>query len=612
MRFRNRLTLFLLALIGGVQIVTMAVVYSYARHAATEQGVRELALAGEALQQNLDIIAERVTTGVEVLALDFGLRTAIAEQDRATALSVLRNHGRRIKARRMMLVDLDGRVTADTALPDAPVTPFAFDALIEAAWLDGGASALVTEKGDTSWMIAAPIDAPETIAFVVAFAPVDSSLLAELSEASGAPVTISLVTQGSEPNANNDPDWRILAAGGDGARGANTGLSFDLAATPTGRTTYQGAKYLYAATPLSTAKKSMPIYALHEYRLTDVLAGNWSLFGPLLLILTGGLVVAGVGALTISSSVAAPLERLAVAAGALRGGEYNDRIGKIGGARELVELGSALDNAADAVRAREAALIETNVSLEAARDEAREADRAKSIFISNMSHELRTPLNAIIGFADVIRGEQLGPVGTGDYLTYANYIADGGRGLLDLHNAILDIARLESGKFDLLKDENDLREVVEDATDALSQMAKDKSVAVRFSRGDKRLLVDSDHSALVKALRHILHNAIKFTPENGSIAISVKDHGDAFAIVVRDTGIGMEEREIARLLRPFQRAHVDYSSDYPGAGLGLSIAQGVAALHGGRLSITSQPEVGTNVSLILPYIEKAQNIERAA
>lgn len=606
MRFRNRISLFIIILIAGVQGLAIAVSYSYARHAMIDQGKRDLAVANQTFMRHLDMLADRVATGVNVLALDFGLRQAIAENDHATALSALRNHGRRINASRMMYLDTDGGVQADTANPESDAKPFPFGDLIDRAYLDGVATGLVTLEGETYWTVVAPVTAPTLIGFVGAFVPVDGALLDELRSLAPTPLSISLVTFGPKG------EWVVLASSSD---------RHSAAALPAGFNPYDEdaqierrseGDYIYSAAKLPTARNSLPVFVMHEHLLDDVFASNWSLFGPLLFVMAGGLGLAAIGAFVIARGVSAPLESLAAAARRISKGDYDmDAPGKAG-SNEVNQLSIALKDMVGAVRDRESALKDTAQSLAVARDEARDADRVKSQFIANMSHELRTPLNSIIGFADIIRQQQLGPIPDAEYLKYANYIANGGRGLLDLHNSILDIARIEAGKFDLRPDLYDLREVMDDATDYVAGAASSKNIAIDKKDGDARLNIDGDFAALSKALRNILHNAVKFSPAGATVDFILTSKDGAAEITIKDRGVGMAQEDVARLIKPFQRSHGEYDAEFPGAGLGLSIADAIIRLHGGKLSIVSAPMAGTTATIRLPLKAASSGMKEVA
>ncbi|GEM_PF-1810710 len=606
MRFRNRISLFIIVLIAGVQGIAIAVSYSYARHAMIDQGKRDLAIANQTFMRHLDILADRVATGVNVLALDFGLRQAIAENDHATALSALRNHGRRINARRMMYVDVDGVVRADTAAPDSGARPFPFEDLIDKTYVEGVSTGLVTLGGETYWTVVAPVTAPTLIGFVGAFVPVDGALLDELRNLAPTPLSIALAT--ADPHG----ELTLLTASADRQRNMPLPAAFNPLEDIASIVRRPEGDFLYSVARLPTAQNSSPVYVIHEHRLEDVFASNWALFGPLLFVMIGGVGLAAAGAFVIAHGVSAPLETLAAAARRISKGDYEFDASVGSASSEVGQLSGALTDMAGAVRDREDALKETARSLEIARDEARDADRVKSQFIANMSHELRTPLNAIIGFADVIRQQQLGPIPEDEYLKYADFIANGGRGLLDLHNSILDIARIEAGKFDLRPDLYDLREVMDDAIDFVSAAAVSKNISINKRAGDAHVNIDGDFAALSKALRNILHNAVKFSPADGVVDIYLEARDGEADIVVRDSGVGMAQEEVARLIKPFQRSHGEYDAAFPGAGLGLSIADAIVRLHGGKLSIVSAPMAGTTVTIRLPLKASSSALREVA
>lgn len=160
MSFRDRLALFLVTMLVVVQALTAAFTYSTIRSSLVERGKNQLATATTVLMKQLDVLGQRVGDDVEVLSLDYALRKAVAEHDPATALSALRNHGNRVGAARMMLVELDGKVSADTGDRYSPGTAFPFPGLIRAAGSDDQATALAVLDGRLYWIVAVPVRAP--------------------------------------------------------------------------------------------------------------------------------------------------------------------------------------------------------------------------------------------------------------------------------------------------------------------------------------------------------------------------------------------------------------------------------------------------------------------
>src|SRR4249919_3896685 len=206
MGFRFRLASFLVAALVTVQVLAAGLVYSVTRHELINEGKRQLGVAATAFGHQLDEISARVAASVQVLALDFALRSAIAQRDQATVQSALRNHGQRVGAARMQLVGTDGRVEADTLGTPSATTMFPYPDLLERAY-EKPAAAIVAWQGRAYWVVAVPVFAPDLVGVIAAMIPVDDSLLMRLQGQSVLPKTIELV--GSVPGDR----WSILASG---------------------------------------------------------------------------------------------------------------------------------------------------------------------------------------------------------------------------------------------------------------------------------------------------------------------------------------------------------------------------------------------------------------
>lgn len=274
----------------------------------------------------------------------------------------------------------------------------------------------------------------------------------------------------------------------------------------------------------------------------------------------------------------------------------------------------------------ERSLIRQSLDLERARAEAERAQRAaeaanrtKTLFLANMSHELRTPLNAIIGFSDVIRRQLLGPVGTPKYLEYLKDINDASTHLLSLLSDILDIARVESGRVEMVEDGIDVSVLVRRTLPLVADTAR-----ARDQRIDTDIAADlptlyGDERLLRQVLINLLNNAIKHTPAGSRIVLrghlrrptepdATTSTGRAEAALppsglvlsVEDTGPGLPADVGERVLEPFVRGSETLYSGTEGAGLGLSISVRIMHLHGGRLSIDEAYRAGTKIDLFLP------------
>ena len=239
--------------------------------------------------------------------------------------------------------------------------------------------------------------------------------------------------------------------------------------------------------------------------------------------------------------------------------------------------------------------------LEQARREAEEASRTKSNFLAAMSHELRTPLNAVLGFADIMRQGLFGPIGNARYADYIDGIVKSGQHLLSLINDVLDMSRVEAGKLDLSEDELDVLQAVDEALDLVGVTADGKGVALQRALPAVLPRLLADERLLRQMLLNLISNAIKFTPEGGSIEIAAAVLTDGgLAIRVRDTGVGMTDHQLKRVFEPFSQGDSLRAREAGGSGLGLPITRRLIELHDGQIHLSSRKSAGTTATLIFP------------
>jgi PAS domain S-box-containing protein len=243
----------------------------------------------------------------------------------------------------------------------------------------------------------------------------------------------------------------------------------------------------------------------------------------------------------------------------------------------------------------------SEAELRAAKEAAEAADRAKTEFLATMSHELRTPLNAVIGFAEAIEKEILGPSGVPAYQTYAGDIRLSGQHLLALINDILDFVKAEHGSLQLQRQEVELSGLVTAVLRLLEPQAQSAGVILESAVHDRLIIRQGDERRLRQILINLLGNAIKFTRDGGRIDIDVSLGAEEQAvIVIRDTGIGMSEHELARIGKPFYQADSSLARRREGTGLGLAICDRLVRLHGGTLTFASEVGKGSTATMLLP------------
>ena len=238
---------------------------------------------------------------------------------------------------------------------------------------------------------------------------------------------------------------------------------------------------------------------------------------------------------------------------------------------------------------------------DAARARAEEANRAKSHFLANMSHELRTPLNAIIGFSEVMMREIFGGHSKPIYKEYSSDINGSGQHLLGLINDILDLSRIEAGRFEISEEEVDLVSMAEEARHLLDIRAKAQGVEVVYDFEENLPLLYADARAMRQIWINLLTNAIKFSPEGSTITLMARRETNGnLRFGVHDQGTGISESEIDRVTEVFTQGAAGIAQPGKGSGLGLSIVKGLLHVHNGRFEIRSKLGEGTQAEAIIP------------
>jgi len=247
-----------------------------------------------------------------------------------------------------------------------------------------------------------------------------------------------------------------------------------------------------------------------------------------------------------------------------------------------------------------AELVMAKLESDRGREQAEAANLAKSQFLANMSHELRTPLNAILGFSEII-SSRIFAKDDERTVEYANLIHSSGKHLLALINDILDLAKIEAGRWQLQEAEVNLHSIAADALQQVRWRAQNDHIVLENAVDPDLETVHADERSLKQILLNLLSNAVKFTPENGTVRIFARRHVDGGMLVgVSDTGIGIAPQDQAKVFDSFGQGKHDVAIADKGTGLGLTIVKGLAEAHGGTVRLESEVGVGTTVTLRLP------------
>ncbi|PBB37441.1 PAS domain-containing sensor histidine kinase [Mesorhizobium sp. WSM3868] len=238
--------------------------------------------------------------------------------------------------------------------------------------------------------------------------------------------------------------------------------------------------------------------------------------------------------------------------------------------------------------------------LATAREAAAAAEVAKRRFLAVVSHELRTPLNAIIGFSDMLLHEMFGAFRDPRQKEYVALVRESGQHLLSVVTSILDVSRIEAGAYATELEPFRFADAADMCRSMMRPLAEAKSIALGAQIAPDAGEINADRRAVQQILINLVSNAVKFTPDGGSVVIGAKRVGSRLHFWVSDTGIGIADEDMANLGKPFMQIQNDYTRRFEGTGLGLSLVKGLVALHEGTMSIESAPGEGTTVTISLP------------
>lgn len=277
----------------------------------------------------------------------------------------------------------------------------------------------------------------------------------------------------------------------------------------------------------------------------------------------------------------------------------------------LEETVSELEMVQHKLEGQAADAVELAEQLDLAKREVERSNLSKTGFLRIISHELRTPLHAIIGFAELLRDERLGPIGNPLYAEYAGDIGSSGHHLLQLVNQLLDLSRIEAGRYQLNRAEQSIADVIHEAARIVAGQADAAKITLNNLVADDLPAMEIDEQAIRQVVVNLLSNAIKFTPAGGEVTIEAGCQGSWLLLTVTDSGIGIPEDVLPRLMQPFERIDNDLNRQTEGTGLGLAISRALVDLHGGTLKIDSSFGEGTSVTMKLPIAGSRQETVRS-
>lgn len=244
-----------------------------------------------------------------------------------------------------------------------------------------------------------------------------------------------------------------------------------------------------------------------------------------------------------------------------------------------------------------------------ARRRAEDANLAKSRFLASMSHELRTPLNAILGFSEIMKNGVMGKIDNPQYVQYMGDIHSSGQHLLNLINEILDLSRIEAGRYELSEESLSLADVSSDCIAMVQLKARNKNISIIEMFEDDLPMVWADEKSIRQVILNLLSNAVKFTPNKGEIKIKLGwTAGSGQYLSITDNGTGIPEDEIPIVLSAFGQGSIAIKSAEQGTGLGLPIVQAIMKKHEGNFTLKSKLRVGTTATCTFPAKRVMQSV----
>jgi signal transduction histidine kinase/AmiR/NasT family two-component response regulator len=581
-RLRTKLTVLYVALFVTALCLIGASVYGVTRQ-NVERNVREQLRESGAVFANLSAARNRrLQDEAEVLARDFGFRAAYATGDHPTVLSALDNLSSRLQEGFAFTIGLDGQVLAS----DPRIAASVPSDLVRAVQSDQPVSGLTVMGGAVVQIVAAPVLTPAPAGWIVFARRMGAADIGELEHLSPIPLRIAFLGQDAKGRWRDFDASRpldLLKTPAELVRLAAPGA----AAEPTVLPGPHGSS-VDLVLPLPSPDRGKTVFLMLSYPLSKAMGAYSGLIFTILLIGVAGILLTVVGSWVLALTLTRPLSALQTAARRLQMGELA-RV-DVAGRDEIALLGRAFNAMADDIKSREDNLVK-------ARDEAEAASRAKTDFLSNMNHELRTPLNGVLAMASLLARDPL----EDRQRRMVELIQKSGAELERVLADVLTLVESRAATTEVRRTPFHLGDLVRASCAAASAQARAKGLVFHKAidpAADR--WVNGDSVRLAGILARLLDNAVKFTGA-GEVGLELTaEEGDAYRIVIKDTGVGFETSQVERLFKAFYKADESLTRSVGGLGVGLSLARDAARVMGGDIVAEGETGRGAVFTVVLP------------